>query len=281
MKICADIQQLRAQVARWRSAGERIALVPTMGNLHAGHLSLIETARARADRVIASVFVNPSQFGPGEDLDAYPRSPADDQAKLSTAGTDLLYLPTQEAIYPFGVQAMTRVTVPELSALLCGASRPGHFEGVTSVVCRLFNIVQPDSAVFGQKDYQQLLLIQRMVTDLHLPIRILSAPIVRAEDGLALSSRNQYLGEAERAQAPALYAALQQAGRDIEGGRDDFAALEAEGAARLLAAGMRPDYFAVRRAADLAPPRAGHDSWGVLAAAYGGSARLSDNILLN
>ena len=280
MKICADIQQLRTQLARWRSAGEQIALVPTMGNLHAGHLSLIETARAQADRVIVSVFVNPSQFGPGEDLDAYPRTPADDQAKLSTAGADLLYLPTQQAIYPFGVKAMTRVTVPALSALLCGASRPGHFDGVTSVVCRLFNIVQPDSAVFGQKDYQQLLLIQRMVTDLHLPIRILSAPIVRADDGLALSSRKQYLSDAERAQAPALYAALQQAGRDIVGGRGDFAALEAEGAARLLAAGMRHDYFAVRQAADLAPPRAGGESLVVLAAAYCGPARLIDNIVL-
>ena len=277
----SGITELREQLAGWRAAGESLALVPTMGNLHAGHLSLVELARREAHRVIVSIFVNPSQFGAGEDLDAYPRTPSADRDKLSAAGVDLLFRPSAESIYPFGVGSMTRVTVPELSAILCGASRPGHFDGVTSVVCRLLNICQPDVAVFGQKDYQQLLLIRRMVADLHMPVTILAAPISRAPDGLALSSRNQYLGEGERAQATAIYAALQSTADGLAAGDRDFSRLEADGVAALLAAGLRPDYFVVRRAADLGPPGPGDRALIILAAAHCGPARLIDNLELN
>jgi pantoate--beta-alanine ligase len=272
------IAELRHSVRKWRATGARVALVPTMGNLHEGHLSLVRLARGQAERVVVSVFVNPSQFGPGEDLEAYPRTPEQDRDALAREGADLMFLPSADTIYPFGIRAMTRVSVPDLSAILCGASRPGHFDGVTTVVCRLFNIVQPDLAVFGQKDFQQLLIIRRMVADLHLPLEVLSAPICRAPDGLALSSRNQYLGAGDRARAPALYSALQAAAAEVCDGRRDFAAVEAEGAARLMAAGMRPDYFAVRRAADLGTPDVTDAELVVLAAAYCGSARLIDNL---
>ena len=230
--------------------------------------------------MVVSVFVNPSQFGPGEDLAAYPRTPAEDLEALQEVGADLLFLPSVDTVYPFGVAAMTRVSVPGLSAVLCGASRPGHFDGVTTVVCRLFNIVQPDIAVFGQKDYQQLLIVQRMVADLHLPVRILSAPIRREPDGLAMSSRNRYLDADGRARAPALHAALQAAADAIRAGRRDFAALEAEGAAQLMAAGMRTDYFAVRNAADLGMPDPTATRLVILGAAYCGPARLIDNVLV-
>lgn len=278
LKRVADVAPLRRLVREWRTDGAKIALVPTMGNLHEGHLSLVRQAREHATRVVVSVFVNPSQFGPGEDLEAYPRTPEQDRAALETVGTDALFLPSADTIYPFGVDEMTRVSVPGLSAVLCGASRPGHFDGVTTVVCRLFNIVQPDIAVFGQKDYQQLLIVRRMVADLHLPVRVLSAPIQREPDGLAMSSRNRYLDAASRAQAPALYAALQETADALRAGRRDFAALEAEGAARLMAAGMRTDYFAVRRATDLGLPDAATGPLTVLAAAYCGPARLIDNV---
>lgn len=281
LHVVRDIAALRRHVSEWRAEGARIALVPTMGNLHDGHLSLVREARLRATRVVVSVFVNPSQFGPGEDLEAYPRTPEQDRTALEQVGTDLMFLPSADAIYPFGVGEMTRVSVPKLSAVLCGASRPGHFDGVTTVVCRLFNIVQPDIAVFGQKDYQQLLIVRRMVADLHLPVQVMSAPIRREADGLAMSSRNRYLDAASRAQAPALCSALQQIADAIRGGRRDFAALEAEGAAQLMTAGMRADYFAVRRAADLGMPGAAATQLVVLAAAYCGPARLIDNVLVD
>lgn len=276
-----DVDAVRRQVGDWKAEGARIALVPTMGNLHDGHLSLVRLAREQAVRVVVSVFVNPSQFGPGEDLGAYPRTPDEDRAALEQVGADLLFLPSADTIYPFGVEAMTRVSVPGLSAVLCGASRPGHFDGVATVVCRLFNIVQPNLAVFGQKDYQQLLIVQRMVADLHLPVRILSAPIRREADGLAMSSRNRYLDADARAQAPAIHAALQSTAAAIRAGRRDFAALEAVGAARLMSAGMRTDYFAVRRAADLGVPDPTVTRVVVLAAAYCGPARLIDNIVVD
>jgi pantoate--beta-alanine ligase len=281
LRIVAEVDAVRRQVLDWRAEGGRIALVPTMGNLHDGHLSLVRLAREQARRVVVSVFVNPSQFGPGEDLEAYPRTPDEDRAALEGEGADLLFMPTPEAIYPFGVEAMTRVSVPGLSAVLCGASRPGHFDGVTTVVCRLLNIVQPDIAVFGQKDYQQLLIVQRMVTDLHLPVRIQAAPIQREADGLAMSSRNRYLQGDDRARAPAIHAALRKTVRAIGQGRRDFATLEAEGAAELMAAGMRADYFAVRRAADLGAPDSMATRLVVLAAAYCGPARLIDNVLVD
>ena len=281
LQSVTTVEAVRRQVDDWRTEGARIALVPTMGNLHDGHLSLVRLAREQATRVVVSVFVNPSQFGPGEDLDAYPRTPDEDLAALEQEGTDLLFLPTADTIYPFGLEAMTRVSVPGLSAVLCGASRPGHFDGVSTVVCRLFNIVQPDFAVFGQKDFQQLLIVQRMVADLHLPVRVLAAPIRREPDGLAMSSRNRYLKGEDRARAPALHEALQNIAKAIGEGRRDYALLEAEGAAQIMSAGMRVDYCAVRRAADLGMPDTTATRLALLGAAYCGPARLIDNMLVD
>jgi pantoate--beta-alanine ligase len=270
---------LRGAVARFRAAGERVALVPTMGNLHRGHLALVARARAEAERVVVTVFVNPTQFGPGEDFAAYPRTPEADAGVLAAAGCDVLFLPPVAEVYPDGEAGATRVEVPGLSAVLCGAFRPGHFAGVTSVVARLFNMVGPDVAVFGDKDYQQLTIIRRMVRDLHLPVRVVGLPTVREPDGLALSSRNQYLAPAERAVAPRLAAVLADVAAAVAAGRRDFGALEAEAVATLAAAGFRPDYVAIRRASDLGEPRPGDGPLVVLAAAWLGRARLIDNRL--
>jgi pantoate--beta-alanine ligase len=271
---------LRGAVARFRTAGERVALVPTMGNLHRGHLALVTRARAEAERVVVTVFVNPTQFGPGEDFAAYPRTPDADAGVLAAAGCDVLFLPPVAEVYPGGEAGATRVEVPGLSTILCGAFRPGHFAGVTSVVARLFNMVGPDVAVFGDKDYQQLTIIRRMVRDLHLPVRIVGLSTVREPDGLALSSRNQYLTPAERAMAPRLAAVLADVATAVAAGRRDFAALEAQAVATLAAAGFRPDYVAIRRADDLGEPGAGGGALVVLAAAWLGRARLIDNRVL-
>jgi len=277
VRSCRGVASLRRVLRGWRSSGERIALVPTMGNLHAGHVSLVERARRSADRVVVSVYVNPTQFGPGEDFASYPRTLGPDRQRLKEAGADLLFAPDDAAVYPLGMGAATRVSVPGLSDILCGAARPGHFDGVASVVLRLFNMSQPDVAVFGRKDYQQLLLIERLVTDLSLPVRILGAPIVREGDGLAMSSRNQYLDAEERQRAPALYAALQYARAELRGGARDYPRIEAEGLRQLRAAGLRADYFQVR-AADLGPPPAAGGALVVVAAAWCGPARLIDNV---
>ncbi|WP_462322532.1 pantoate--beta-alanine ligase, partial [Halochromatium sp.] len=205
------LQPLRRQRAEWRQAGLSVALVPTMGNLHAGHLSLIRLASERADRVVATVFVNPLQFGAGEDFDAYPRTLEHDSDMLRDAGCDLLFAPSELEVYPRGRDRQTFIEVPGLSDLLCGASRPGHFRGVATVVAKLFNMVQPELAIFGEKDFQQLLVIRRMVEDLNLPVEVVGAPIVRERDGLAMSSRNAYLSAAERAIAPRLQACLAEA----------------------------------------------------------------------
>jgi pantoate--beta-alanine ligase len=248
-----------------------------MGNLHAGHQSLLAAAHARAPNVIASIFVNPLQFGPNEDFSRYPRTLQHDELLLTQAGCDLLFAPPVAQIYPQGEQP-TRVQVRTLSETLCGQFRPGHFDGVATVVAKLLIIVAPDVAVFGEKDYQQLLIIRRMVADLALPVEIVGAPVVRAPDGLALSSRNQYLSAAERARAPAIYRALREAAAAIEAGAGDHAALERSGAAALERAGLRVDYFAVRDAADLGAPRADSVQLAVLAAAWLGRARLIDNV---
>ena len=208
MRTLQDINELRATLRNYRLKGQRIALVPTMGNLHAGHLALIATARQHADVVVSSLFVNPMQFGPGEDLDAYPRTFEADQRRFTQLSCDLLFAPSVSALYPNGLAAQTRVHVPEVGEGLCGGSRPGHFDGVSTVVSMLFNLVQPDVACFGEKDYQQLAVIRKLVADLHMPIEIIGVPIVRADDGLALSSRNGYLSEQERAIAPTLYRTL-------------------------------------------------------------------------
>jgi pantoate--beta-alanine ligase len=278
MQTITRIEDMRALVRGWRFGGESIAFVPTMGNLHAGHASLIGAAHLHGRRVVASVFVNPLQFGPNEDYAAYPRTPEDDTELLAAQGVDVLLLPTVDEMYPLGVAGSTIVDVPELSGILCGAVRPGHFQGVATVVVKLLNLVQPDVAIFGEKDYQQLTIIRRSVEDLCLPVKIVGAPTVRAEDGLALSSRNRYLSEPERAIAPLVYRALDRARRRLESGDADLAGIQREGLESLRAAGFRPDYFEVRMAGTLAEPRGQDVDVVVLTAARLGRARLIDNV---
>ncbi|AOE87451.1 pantoate--beta-alanine ligase [Pseudomonas sp. TCU-HL1] len=275
------VRELRAAVARARSEDKRIGFVPTMGNLHAGHVALVEKASQRADFVVASIFVNPLQFGPSEDLAKYPRTLVADQEKLVAAGCQLLFHPDVEEMYPDGMEGQTRVNVPLVSDGLCGGSRPGHFEGVATVVSKLFNMVQPDLAVFGEKDFQQLAVIRKLARDLNMPIQIMGEPTVRADDGLALSSRNGYLDEAQRAAAPALYRTLQQLAVAIRQGRRDFAALEQEGQAELAKAGFRPDYLEVREALNLRPAGSQDQHLVILGAAFMGNTRLIDNLAFN
>jgi pantoate--beta-alanine ligase len=278
MRIVHAIAELRARVAAWKRAGERVAFVPTMGNLHRGHIRLVERARELAPRTVASIFVNPTQFGPGEDFAAYPRTLAEDSRQLEAAGLDLLFAPGVAEVYPRPLERMTQVTVPELPAVLCGASRPTHFLGVTTVVSKLFNMAQPDVAVFGEKDWQQLVIIRRMATDLDLPVEIVGLPTVREPDGLALSSRNGYLSAEERAVAPALHATLRATAERLRAGGRDYAALEAAAKGELAAAGFRPDYFEIRRPDDLRRPAAGDVELRIFAAAWLGRARLIDNL---
>ena len=278
MQTITRIADMRALVRDWRFSREGIAFVPTMGNLHAGHASLIGAAHLHGRRVVASVFVNPLQFGPNEDYAAYPRTPEEDAALLEAQGVDVLFLPTVDEMYPQGVAGSTIVDVPELSGILCGAVRPGHFQGVATVVVKLLNLVQPDVGIFGEKDYQQLTIIRRSIEDLCLPVRIVGAPTVRADDGLALSSRNRYLNPQERAVAPQVYRALDRARRRLESGDADVAGIEREGLASLVAAGFRPDYFEVRMAGTLARPRGQDVDVVVLTAARLGRARLIDNV---
>ncbi|KJK15923.1 pantoate--beta-alanine ligase [Pseudomonas sp. NPDC087612] len=281
MNTVKTVLELRAAVARARSEGKRIGFVPTMGNLHSGHAALVTKAAQRVDFVVASIFVNPLQFGPSEDLDKYPRTLAADQEKLLQAGCHLLFAPTVEEMYPDGMAGQTRVSVPQLSDGLCGASRPGHFEGVATVVSKLFNMVQPDLAVFGQKDFQQLAVIRALVRDLNMPIQIIGEPTVRAEDGLALSSRNGYLSNEQRATAPALYRLLSQMAAAIEQGERDYPALIANGQQQLAAAGFRPDYLEVRQALSLRPATPEDRDLVILVAAFLGATRLIDNLHLN
>lgn len=278
MDSVATVDAVRARVRAWRAAGLRVALVPTMGNLHAGHMSLLAAARYRADRVVASIFVNPLQFGPGEDFERYPRTSDEDARLLVEAHCDLLFAPSIAEIYPDGGSQATLVSVRGLSEILCGHFRPGHFDGVATVVAKLFGIVSPDVAVFGEKDYQQLLVVRRMSLDLALTVEVVGAPTVRASDGLALSSRNRYLSAQERALAPAIYAALRQAVIAIDEGRSDYAVLERNGVSALERAGVRPDYFSIREAADLSEPHSAAFDLIVLAAARLGRVRLIDNL---
>jgi len=280
MNTVKTVRELRAAVAHARKAGKRIGFVPTMGNLHSGHASLVSKAVQQADFVVASIFVNPLQFGAGEDLDKYPRTLAADQEKLLQAGCNLLFAPTVEEMYPGGMTGQTRVSVPQLSEGLCGASRPGHFEGVATVVSKLFNMVQPDMAVFGQKDYQQLAVIRAMVHDLNMPIQIIGEPTVRADDGLALSSRNGFLSEEQRAIAPVLYRSLSQIAAAIKSGDHDFARLRAEQVQQIEAAGLRLDYLEVRQGLHLRAATAEDRDIVVLVAAFLGTTRLIDNLHL-
>ena len=278
METATTIAAVREHVRRWRAEGRRIAFVPTMGNLHAGHVSLIEAARRHGDRFVASIFVNPMQFGPNEDFAHYPRTPAQDAHMLAEAGCDLMFMPDVLEVYPNGSGRATRVEVPGLSSILDGEFRPGHFEGVTTVVAKLFHIVEPDVAVFGEKDFQQLTIIRRMVADLCMPITIIAAPTVREADGLAMSSRNQYLTDEERKRAPGIHQTLLAAVQSLRAGASDFVAIERTGIEALDRSGFRPDYFAVRRADDLGSPDANARHLVVLTAARLGRARLIDNL---
>lgn len=278
MQILQSVAAIRAQVAAWNRAGERVALVPTMGNLHRGHLQLVERAQTLATRTVASIFVNPLQFGPHEDFTAYPRTLDADAKQLAALGLDVLFAPAVAEVYPRPLEHMTQVSVPSLPEVLCGARRPGHFNGVTTVVAKLFNMVQPQLAVFGEKDWQQLLVIRHMVADLDLALEIVGVPTVREADGLALSSRNGYLSSAERALAPQLYAVLQALAQRWRNGERDYLRLEAEGQAQLAALGFRPDYLELRHATTLQRPSAEATDVRIFAAAWLGKARLIDNL---
>ncbi|KAB7628344.1 pantoate--beta-alanine ligase [Alkalilimnicola sp. S0819] len=278
MRIEHGIAGLREQLAAWRAAGERIALVPTMGNLHEGHLALVDEARRQAGRVVVSIFVNPLQFGEGEDFDGYPRTLETDCRQLEARGADLVFAPSVAEMYPDGARPLTRVTVAGISEGLCGGSRLGHFDGVATVVSKLFNIVQPDLAVFGKKDYQQLQVIRRMVRDLNMPLCIIGLDTVREPDGLAMSSRNGYLSPAERDRASALNRILAEAVARIRAGERDWMALESWGRQALNEAGFETDYFEVRRREDLARAQEDDRELIVLAAAWLGRARLIDNL---
>jgi pantoate--beta-alanine ligase len=278
MQTLTRIDPLRELVHGWKASGQRVAFVPTMGNLHAGHASLIGAAHLHGRRVVASVFVNPLQFGPSEDYSAYPRTPDDDAEILKAQGVDALFLPTVEEMYPRGSESAAYVDVPGLTDILCGEFRPGHFRGVATVVVKLLNLVQPDVAIFGEKDYQQLMVVTRAVEDLSLPVKLVGAPTVRAEDGLALSSRNRYLSPEERAKASLIYRSLDHARRRLENGDTDVEAIEAEGRATLANAGFRVDYFAVRNAGTLDRPQGRSREVVVLTAARLGRARLIDNV---
>ncbi len=280
MQRVSSVQQLRQSVAAWRAAGDRIALVPTMGNLHDGHMALFRQAYKHAKRLIVSSFVNPMQFGPSEDYERYPRTPDADSEILRRSGCDILFSPDVSEVYPRGLAFATRVQVPGFSEILDGEFRPGHFEGVASVVMRLFSMVQPDVAVFGEKDYQQLLVIRRMAADLFLPVEIVGSPTVRAPDGLALSSRNIYLSEDERAIAPKLYEELRRVAVAIDTDDEsakDLQALETEARRTLRAAGFKVEYFTIRSANTLLTPSLSESELVILVAARLGRARLIDN----
>jgi pantoate--beta-alanine ligase len=281
MKTVKSVRDLRAAVAQARAEGKQICLVPTMGNLHDGHAALVAKAAQRTDFVVASIFVNPLQFGPSEDLDTYPRTLLADQKKLFEAGCNLLFTPDVEEMYPNGLDGQTRVRVAGVSEGLCGASRPGHFEGVATVVSKLFNMVQPDLAIFGQKDYQQLAVIRTLVRDLNMPIQIIGEQTVRADDGLALSSRNGYLTPEQRAAAPVLYRTLKDMAAAVQAGERDFAKLIAATQEQHSAAGFRPDYLEIRESNSLRPAQADDHQLVILVAAFIGNTRLIDNLVVN
>ncbi|MEQ5837350.1 pantoate--beta-alanine ligase [Marinobacter sp. NFXS9] len=281
MRTVHTIKELRALLNSHRQHGHRVGLVPTMGNLHAGHISLVEKALLQADVVVTSIFVNPMQFGAGEDLETYPRTLRDDQEKLEAAGNHIVFAPSVEEVYPHGLVQQTQVSVPVVSEGHCGASRPGHFDGVSTVVSMLFNMVQPDVAVFGEKDFQQLAVIRKMVADLFMPVEIVGAPTHREEDGLARSSRNGYLNEQERAIAPTLFQTLQTTAQALKDGDRDFATLESDAQTRLTEAGFRPDYYNIVNSLTLKPAKKDDTQITILAAAFLGTTRLIDNLSIN
>ncbi|WP_420554838.1 pantoate--beta-alanine ligase [Neptuniibacter marinus] len=281
MQTIHSIAELRAALKQERLQGRRIGFVPTMGNLHEGHLQLIDQAKSTSDIVVSSIFVNPLQFGAGEDLDSYPRTLKQDQEKLSSRGCDYLFAPTDAEVYPHGREAQTQVEVPVISDMYCGTTRPGHFRGVATVVCKLFGMVQPDVAIFGEKDFQQLMVIRRMTEDLSLPVEIQGAPIARNDKGLALSSRNGYLTPSELEIAPLLNQTLQTAKTAIVSGNKAFNEIEEQSQATLEAAGFKRDYYKICRRSDLQPATDTDHQIIILAAAYIGAARLIDNLQID
>ena len=280
MIVTETVEELRTEISAWRKRGEQIVFVPTMGNLHGGHLKLMHAAREHGDRTVASVYVNPMQFDRPDDFQRYPRTRDEDLSALENAGVDLAFLPSDREMYPKPLEQMTYVEVPELGDVLEGASRPGHFRGVTTVVARLFNLVQPDIAVFGKKDYQQLMVIRQMVEDLGMPIDIIGIDTVREKSGLAMSSRNNYLTEEERQQASQLYATLQHCRSQTIEQPEAVQQIEADAVKELENAGFRPDYISIRRQQDLQIPRKGDRNLVILAAVWLGNARLIDNLEL-
>lgn len=280
MKTVSNIDELRQIIKEWHQQGLTVAFVPTMGNLHAGHISLVTEAHKHADRVVASIFVNPMQFGANEDIDNYPRTMGADQQKLTDAGTHLLFTPTPDVIYPKGLDKQTYVEVPNVSEGYCGESRPGHFRGVATVVCKLFNLVQPDIACFGLKDYQQVQVIQTMVEDLSMPIKIVPVATIREPSGLALSSRNGYLTEEELKIAPALSQNIQWLAEQIVSD-NDFIGLAKKAANFIDNAGLTTDYIHICHAKTLQPASEDDKELVILAAAHCGKARLIDNMQVN
>ncbi|AOF00902.1 MULTISPECIES: pantoate--beta-alanine ligase [Serratia] len=277
MIIIETLPMLRQQIRRWRQEGKRIALVPTMGNLHDGHMTLVDEARARADVVVVSIFVNPMQFERPDDLARYPRTLQEDSEKLTRRGVDLVFAPAPAAVYPQGLEQQTYVDVPGISTILEGASRPGHFRGVSTIVSKLFNLVQPDLACFGEKDYQQLALIRKMVADMGYDIDIVGVPTVRAKDGLALSSRNGYLTAEERKIAPQLSKIMNALAQQLANGERHVEELLEQTAEQLRAAGFTPDELFIRDADSLQPLTVDSQRAVVLMAAWLGKARLIDN----
>ncbi len=282
MQSITTLSGLQKTVSQWKQQGLRVGLVPTMGNLHEGHASLVVLGQSLCDKVVVSIFVNPLQFGEGEDYQAYPRTIEADCELLDKLGTDVVFMPDEVEVYPPGHSAHSagvRVRLPdELENILCGHDRPGHFAGVARVVARLFSMVKPDVAIFGEKDYQQLLVIRHLTRSLDLPIEIVGAPVIRETDGLAMSSRNGYLDAAQRARAAAIYRVLCQMRDALQAGDNDFPVLEQQARQQLIEAGLEPDYVSIRRAEDLQPPSRDHQSLQLLAAASLGKARLIDNL---
>ncbi len=278
MQVIRNIRDLRTMTNGWRRENLSIGFVPTMGNLHAGHLQLVEESRARTDRTVASIFVNPMQFGETEDFNGYPKTTDEDCAALTEREVDAVFMPEAEEIYPGGLQQATRIDVTGLSDIVEGSFRPGHFQGVATVVAKLLNMVQPDVALFGEKDFQQLLVIRQMVQDLNMPVQIIGIPTVRESDGLAMSSRNGYLTDEERKLAPEVYCVLKDVQDSLDQGQRDFQKLEQQAEKDLNKKGFKTDYLVIRRAEDLLYPTADDHKLVILVASWLGKARLIDNL---
>ena len=278
MQVISEINELRQVRRTWQAEKDLIAFVPTMGNLHSGHLELVKEAKKSSTKVVVSIFVNPLQFGPDEDLDAYPRTLEADKESLAQLGVDILFMPKSEDIYSRGLEQQTFVEVPGLSYMICGASRPGHFRGVATIVCKLFNMVQPNQAFFGEKDFQQLQVIKAMVTDLSMNLSVHGVPTQRHDDGLAMSSRNGYLNTQQRQVAPILYKQMSVLAKAIVDGRRDFTVLVNEAKDKLTQAGFKPDYIEIRGANTLLQVSHEDTELVILAAAFLGKTRLIDNI---